>query len=135
MGISDELRALTDNCNKEMEELGFVRLPVDADGEIIHVGDKLDGYNETTVVKWLTLDKDGWSMTLCRENGMGKPFTAWFNFSRFTHHKATVEDVLREFTDTILEWAGKSGTVAEVGTWSDVAAEYADKLREVLRDE
>ena len=43
--------------------------------------------------------------------------------------KPTVEDVLREFTDAILEWSGKSGTVAEVGTWSDVAAEYAAKLR------
>ena len=45
------------------------------------------------------------------------------------HHAPTVEDVLREFTDAILEWAGKSGSVAEVGTWSDVAAEYAAKLR------
>ena len=41
----------------------------------------------------------------------------------------TVEDVLREFTDAVLEWAGKSGTVAEVGIWSDVAAKYAAKLR------
>ena len=43
--------------------------------------------------------------------------------------KPTVEDVLREFTGAILEWSGKSGSVAEVGTLSDIAAQYAAKLR------
>lgn len=122
MSVTDELQECADVAEKLLAEDGWVRLPVDADGKVISVGDKLDGYNETTVVKELTLGDDGWSMTC--ENGL------WFNFAAFTHHhEPTVEDVLREFTDAILEWAGKSGTVAEVGTWSDVASEYAAKLR------
>ena len=121
MSVTDELQEGADVAEKLLAEDGWVRLPVDADGKVISVGDKLDGYNETTVVKELTLGDDGWSMTC--ENGL------WFNFAAFTHHKPTVEDVLREFTDAVLEWAGKSGTVVEVGTWSDVAAQYVAKLR------
>ena len=122
MGITDKLREMTDELDNGMGELGWVRLPVDADGKPIRVVDTLDGYGKTTVVRGLTLRDDGWSMTC--ENG------PWFNFAAFTHHHApTVEEVMREFTDAVLEWAGKNGTVAEVGTWSDVASEYAAKLR------
>ena len=66
-------------------------LPEDADGVPIRVGDTLDGCGETTVVRRLTLDDDGWFMTC--ENGL------WFGFDAFTHHKPTVEDVLRGFAE------------------------------------
>ena len=117
-----------------MAEHGWVRLPVDADGEYIHVGDVVTmdlmfgGKSSPLVVDRMELShgKDGelWCIALDTDK------ECWNLPSLMHHHHApTVEDVLREFTDAVLEWAGKSGTVAEVGTWSDVAAKYAAKLR------
>lgn len=103
--------------------LESVELPKDADGEVWLIGDELldDGMvcevvgigpnrlyyyvDATDTVEWTQAD------------------------SRRHYHAPTVEDVLLEFTDAVLEWAGKSGTVAEVGTWSDVASQYAAKLQ------
>ena len=92
----------------------MVELPKDKDGVTIRVGDTLDGCGETTVVRRLTLDDDGWFMTC--ENG------PWFGFDAFTHHKPTVEDVLREFGDW---YAHTKGGCDEDG----IIAEYAAKLR------
>lgn len=103
-----------------MAEHGWVRLPVDADGVPIHIGDVL---THGTVV-CIRLTTKGWEIVVSYNGGSGM-----FNPSAMHHHAPTVEDVLREFTDAILEWAEKSGSVAEIGTWSDVAAEYAAKLR------
>lgn len=131
MDINDKLRELADDLNKEMEELGFVRLPVDADGEVIHIGDKLDGYRQsstspcyqsikyTIVVKQLALKDNGWSV-FC-ENG------CWINPAASTHHKPTVEDVLDEFAE---RWCDTHHDDLPA-----LKAKYADKLREVLRDE
>ena len=102
-----------------MAEHGLVRLPVDADGVPWSVGDHDEDGN---VVTQLRLSSDGWYVVTDGPS-------AYHPEQRRHYHKPTVEDVLREFTDAILEWSGKSGTVAEVGTWSDVAAEYAAKLR------
>lgn len=109
-----------------------VLLPVDADGEVIHVGDVMEHGKARGRVIALMLSnypkKWGgglhWGIQL---EGEHAPTALDLTFHHY--HAPTVEDVLREFTDAILEWSGKSGTVAEVGTWSDVAAEYAAKLR------
>ena len=113
----------------QIEEMGYIALPKDADGVPIHLGD---------VMEWC--DYDGEVEVTCTVDAVGAGcFFAWdarncryaqkcANAYRH-HHKLTVEDVLREFTDRVLEWVGKSGSVAEVGTWSDVAAEYAAKLQ------
>lgn len=110
-----ELREGNEAIAADLEEAGWVQLPVDADGKVIRVGDTLDGYGETTVVKWLTLGDDGWSMTC--ENGL------WFDFTAFTHHKPTVEDVLREFSCVLMGKREFDGDVTEA------VAEYATKLR------
>lgn len=91
--IADRIDAEHEKARQDLIDANnqsSIRLPVDADGKAIRVGDTLDGYGQTTVVKGLALGDDGWSMTC--ENG------PWFNFAAFTHHhEPTVEDVLREF--------------------------------------
>lgn len=112
------LDAMTD---AELAERGLVRLPVDADGVTIRVGDTLDGYGETTVVKRLRLGDDGLAMTC--ENGL------WFDFAAFTHHhKPTVEDVLREFTDEVWNRCCEGATASDSGI-DELVAECAAKLR------
>ena len=101
--------------------LHCIERPKDADGEDIHIGDVMEWCNGSFTVHELKLTEDGWQMW-DGEHGYTVHTDEYI-------HAPTVEDVLREFTDSILEWAGKSGTIAEVGTWSDIAAEYAAKLR------
>jgi hypothetical protein len=74
-----------------MAEHGWVKLPVDADGEYIHAGDVLDGYGKTIEVVELRHGRSGWLLISRDGNGYDDTFA-------FTHHhKPTVEDVLREF--------------------------------------
>ena len=84
------------------ERDGWVRLPVDADGEPIHVGDVMDeqlpfgGYAAPAPVDTMELSRGaggyGWMVRLDSESG------ALINPKLLRHHHAqTVEDVLREF--------------------------------------
>lgn len=115
--------AYTENNDKGMGELGWVKLPVDADGVPIYVGDTLDGYGETTVVRRLTLDDDGWFMTC--ENGL------WFGFTAFAHrHEPTVEDVLQKLLEQAVGYSDAHTTVA-----LNAIAEFAAKLRLAGEDE
>lgn len=110
----------------------YMLLPKDINGVPIHVGDKVcTKLGSTYTVARIT-----------REDYQG--MTTWYIEDFASHHSLgpedltickppTVEDVLREFTDAILEWAGESGTVAEVGTWSDVADDFVKRLQ--LREE
>ena len=96
------------------ERDGWVRLPVDADGVPIHVGDVLDGYGKTIEVVEMRYGRSGW--VLISRDGNG-----YADCAAFTHHHApTVEDVLREFAD---EWLG--GGCDDDG----IVAEYAKRLR------
>lgn len=133
VAIADRIDAEYRKAIRELNNLteASVLLPVDADGEVIHVGDAMERGDAQGHVIALMLSnypkKWGgglhWGIQL---EGEQAP-TALDGL--FRHYKPTVEDVLREFTDAILEWAGTSGSVAEVGTWNDVAAEYAAKLQ------
>lgn len=83
--------AYAENNDKGMGELGWVKLPVDADGVTIRVGDVLDGYGKTIEVVELRYGRSGWVLISRDGNGYADTFA-------FTHHHApTVEDVLREF--------------------------------------
>lgn len=106
-----------------MAEHGWVRLPLDADGEPIHIGDVMEWCDSGETLEVIGIGDD----CLYYLDGEEAEWTAARN--KRHHHAPTVEDVLREFTDAVLEWAGKSGTVAEVGTWSDVAADFTAKLQ------
>ena len=117
---------IADKIEQEIEER-YIELPKDANGEPIHVGDALQGkkvgggWCEPFKVVRMDIDGDGWGVY---ELGGSR------RQPRLCRHKPpTVEDVLSEFTDAIIEWAGESGTVAEVGTWSDIAADFAKRLQ------
>ena len=97
-----------------MAEHGWVRLPVDADGEVIHGGDmmvKPDSYdNRLFTVGGMTLYGDQWSVQ-------------GFAPTMLRHHAPTVEDVLREF-------AAEVETAGGVMELPDATfAEYTAKLR------
>ena len=83
--------AVTELGHKVVSE--YVKLPVDADGEPIHVGDTLDGYGKTIEVVELRYGRGGW--VLISRDGSGYADT--FAFAH--RHAPTVEDVLREFAE------------------------------------
>ena len=92
---------------------GYIALPVDADGEYIHVGDVLYGYGKTIEVVELRYGRSGWVLISRDGNGYADTFA-------FTHyHAPTVEDVLREFADEVKRCCDTQDTIAE----------YAAKLR------
>ena len=95
----------------------YVKLPVDADGVPIRVGDVLDGYGKTIEVVELRHGRSGWVLISRDGNGYADTFA-------FTHHhEPTVADTLVEFA-LACEDAGNSGPEVK-----RLAAEYAAKLR------
>lgn len=99
-----------------MAEHGWVRLPKDADGEYIHIGDVMEWCNGSFTVHELKLTEDGWQ-TWDGEHG----YTVHADECRH-HHAPTVEDVLREFGDW---YAHTKGGCDEEG----IVAEYAKRLK------
>ena len=82
------------DANNQMEQLCecSIRLPVDADGEYIRVGDTLDGYGKTIEVVELRYGRGGWALISRDGSGYADTFA-------FAHHAPTVEDVLRQFAE------------------------------------
>jgi hypothetical protein len=105
---------------------GWMKLPVDADGVPIRVGDTLawrDGTRHTVTAvapnAFTWEEDDGQHMSV--------PAHLW-------HHAKprTLEDVLRELADEVIEWSGYSGPVSGDRTWSGMAKKYADEIRELM---
>jgi len=97
-----------------MAEHGWVRLPVDADGVPIHVGDWITGRwdAKAKVVAVTSDDVYWWEPDGCH----------WCHAFEVRHyHAPTVEDVLREFGKAWVEWVD--------GSPHDPIAEYAKKLQ------
>ena len=90
-----DYRSCVEDGEMAAERDGWVRLPVDADGVPIHVGDVLDGYGKTIEVVELRYGRSGW--VLISRDGNGYADCAAFSH----HHAPTVEDVLREFVDAL----------------------------------
>ena len=97
----------------EMAEHGWIRLPKDADGEVIHIGDVMEYPNGgREEVRFMTLNGAGW---LVNEAG-------WLPVQLHHHHAPTVEDVLREMADRIYADEG------EPRDRDAIVAEFAAKL-------
>ena len=110
-----------------MAEHGWVRLPVDADGETIHIGELVDemlpfgGYAAPAPIDTMELYRGAsgysWMVKLDAEN------RALIRPKLLRHHHApTVEDVLREFG---IEWEYEQHSEDRAA----ILAEYAAKLR------
>ena len=113
------------------ERDGWVRLPVDADGVPIHVGDVMDeqlpfgGYAAPAPIDTMELSRGAsgycWMVKLDAEN------RALVSPKLLRHHHApTVEDVLREFASDIADVLG--GDDFRLDDSDELFAEYAAKL-------
>lgn len=62
--LKQQLESLMFDCkpmtDENMAESGWVRLPKDADGEVIRVGDELGGYGHTIEVVEIRYGRSGW---------------------------------------------------------------------------
>ena len=109
----------------DLEGCGWVRLPVDADGVPIRVGDEVEEVDCDShgKVYELRMDENEWWVIaegICR-----RPH-------RYRHHKPpTVEDVLEEMYDALEDARIPNGS--EKRTYEQIIAEYAAKLQ--LREE
>ena len=126
-----------------MAEHGWVRLPVDAEGEVIHIGELVDeklpfgGYAPPAPIDTMELSRGAsgyrWMVKLDAEN------RALVSPKLLRHHRApTVEDVLREFAERLDEIGSEDDCVGveeqecRASIRRDIAAayaEYAAKLR------
>lgn len=105
--------------DEELLEHGLVRMPKDADGEYIHIGDVMEWCDsgETLTVEGIGRD------VLFYIDGENAEWTAARN--KRHHHAPTVEDVLRQFL-------GECDSAISLGydeVPHEVFAEYAAKLR------
>lgn len=102
-----------------LDESQWVQLPKDADGEVIHAGDELDGYGKTIEVVELRYGRSGWVLISRDGNAYADTFA-------FTHHHApTVEDVLRQ----VIACANNGMHVHGALDTEQIVAEYAAKLQ------
>lgn len=114
-------KGVNDGIDADKNALGYVKLPVDADGEYIQAGDVLDGYGKTIEVVELRYGRSGWVIVSRDGNAYADTFA-------FTHHREpTVEDVLREFFSRYVTTKPKDEDDA-------ILAEYAAKLRMAKED-
>ena len=126
--VDDMWHALTIDAkpmtDENMAESGWVKLPVDADGVPIHVGDVMEN------IVWPSVHRE--------VTGVGvECFYGWderngrysqFDVVRYRHyHAPTVEDVLREFTDEVWNRCCEGATASDSGI-DGLVAEYAAKL-------
>lgn len=108
--------------DENMAEYGWVRLPKDANGECIRIGDVMEWIrykdDDTTIVRTVSAVGVGVFFAWSDEQGRYAQYEA----SAYRHHEPTVEDVLREMLDA---W----GELPSNATNEAIIAEYAAKLR------
>lgn len=75
----------------------WVKLPVDAEGVPIHVGDVLDGYGKTIEVVDMRYGRSGWVL-------IGRDGNGYADTLAFAHHheQRTVDDVLSDFANDVI---------------------------------
>lgn len=84
--------------DESMSELGWVRLPKDADGVSVHVGDELvDEKGRPVTVRVLKLREDGWLFDSSREGG--GMLTAPFHHIQPDSWERIIEDAQEYVTD------------------------------------
>ena len=107
-------------------ENGWVRLPKDADGVTIRVGDRVQFLgSDPSTVSHMSLASDGWRVYVKYDGDLG---TGSGEPNRMRHYTPpTVEDVLREFASDIADVLG--GDDFRLDGSDELFAEYAAKLR------
>ena len=120
---------LTDEQQRFIDE-HYQLLPVDADGEVIHIGDRVE--NNERVVR-IVLTDGSWEPSVYVEK-LPNVLHEYFCNEISHYHEPTVEDVLRDFAQAMNENLGMyTGEAIDADEWRDAdtrtIAEYAAKLR------
>lgn len=109
----------------DLEGCGWIRLPKDADGEYIHVGDEMEGVDKYDSLKevrgkviTVSFESDGIvDVAIQAWNDDGRSWHRAYldpDASIYRHHHApTVEDVLRELVDEVQRCCDTQDTIAE----------------------
>ena len=106
-------------ADEYLDEVGLMRLPKDADGIPIHVGDEmLDFEHNRVTVMWVY---PGGYMYFENDDYMAVVSPHLHHH----YHAPTIEEVLRELVDEVQRCCDTENTIAE----------YAAKLRELMADE
>ena len=111
-----------------MEKHGWICLPKDADGEVIHIGDMMERGKARGHVIALMLSEypEKWGGELhwgVQLEGEQAPTALDLTFHHY--HEPTVEDVLREFAEKVID----SQIPSVHPTYEEAIEEYAAKLR------
>ena len=131
MGVRRKVGELADAIEQEIAER-YVKLPLDANGEYIHVGDEVDFLGHSTVD---AIGKDG-EVFIFASNWLDGVFVQRACDLRH-YHAPTLEDVLSDIAD---EAASLTASYHEDGMTGEeymvamqlLAMEYAHKVREVM---
>ena len=83
--------------DESLTELGWIRLPKDADGEYIHVGDEMCGYGWPNGGVYCRAIVNEVMILVGPQDGAYRGWLMWAANECRHHHAPTVEDVLREF--------------------------------------
>jgi len=111
---------------KGPEGFGLVKLPRGADDEYIRIGDAVTCGATVWTVTGLKFLGEGWGVCCTVYNECGGSGTSVYPPSNLRHHRApTVEDVLREFAEKVID----SQIPSVHPTYEEAIAEYAAKLR------
>ena len=129
--ITEQKDLVTAYTKSLTEKDNWMKLPVDADGKVIHVGDRLTcDFYDGKIITVL-----GFGVSNNGDQGIfayNDDEYCWFNTSFFHHSEPTiVEDVLWDFTR---DWCNSACTGDMTNAARDVArtnviAEYATKLQ------
>ena len=121
-----ELTEGNETLASDLERCGWVRLPKDADGEYIRVGDAVTCVATVWTVTGLKFLGEGWSICCTVYNKHGGSGTTFYPPSDLRHyHPPTVEDILTEFHERM----------DELGTTDQcVGSERADAVDALLRE-
>lgn len=123
--IRRDLNMALNEIEAELAER-YQLLPVDADGEVIHLGDRME--NNERVVR-IVLTDGSWEPSVYVEK-LPNVLHEYFCNEISHYHEPTVEDVLTKMLEQAVGYSDAHTTVA-----ANAIVEYAAKLREVMRDE
>lgn len=134
----DEKEDELDRVLRERDE-GWMRLPLDSDGEPIRVGDVIESDCEmpsrVTGMEcvWSVADEPGWNLYWGNVMRYGSEDTDWGVFSdrpsTYRHAKPrSLEDVLRELVDDALDGTGRDPLLKD---WNALVGRYADEIRKL----
>lgn len=135
LGISVTKTLIAQICDEIDHELEseYVKLPVDADGVTLHIGDDVTLYGPYDYkVRGISFYDDRVCVSYRSEHGCGSDLA-----SRFHHYrKPTVGDLLYSYGQSCVRASNECATDADRETMlANLRKEYEAKVREVISDD